>query len=70
MHKFANNVEADDNVIPLDLHEIPKNLRARAWHMADDPEGQKILDGIFGGVKKIACRTELDNKSSRAVNQW
>ena len=54
----------------MDVNDVPKNARARAEHLADDPLSVGYLDLIFGGVKKRARRAEVDDKSLRAVNHW
>jgi hypothetical protein len=54
----------------LDVGEVPINLRARAMHLADDPDSVQILEHIFGGVGADSRRVELDDKSSRPINQW
>jgi len=42
------------------------DLKARAWHLADDPRGLYILEMIFGGPAKEARRAVLDDKATRA----
>ena len=66
MHSFARCEEEE----VMDVNDVPKNARARAWHLADDPLSVGYLDLIFGGVKKSARRAEVDDKSTRAINQW
>ena len=68
MCKFASGQEEAGR--QLDVSEVSKNLKARAFHLADDPEAQRVLESIFGGVKKAARRSEFDDKSSRTVCQW
>ena len=70
MHRFENGMEEADTQAPLDVNEVSKNLRARAFHLAEDPEPQRVLEGIFGGVKKSARRAEFDDKATRAGSQW
>ena len=70
MHRFENGMEEADTQAPLDVNEVSKNLRARAFHLAEDPEPQRVLEGIFGGVKKSARRAEFDDKATRTVSQW
>mmetsp|Transcript_1450 Transcript_1450/g.2372 ORF Transcript_1450/g.2372 Transcript_1450/m.2372 type:complete len:379 (+) Transcript_1450:66-1202(+) len=70
MHKFANGVSDDEDGNPLDAGDIPKNLRARAWHLADDPQSVGYLEVIFGGVSKKERRAQLDDKATRSEAQW
>ena len=68
MQDFAI-VEEDENLASsLDVHDISKNLRARALSLANDPRAIQYLEWIFGGVKKKARRAELDDKSTRIAN--
>ena len=43
MHNFANNIRVEEDDNHLDLQDIPKNVRARAWHLADDPQAVGYL---------------------------
>ena len=54
MHRFENGMEEADTQAPLDVNEVSKNLRARAFHLAEDPEPQRVLEGIFGDVPSNA----------------
>lgn len=68
MHNFDNNIDDDDS--HLDLQDTPKNVRARAWHFANDTRAVGYSELIFGGISKQARRAELDDKSSRIINHW
>jgi hypothetical protein len=54
----------------LDVGDISKNLRARAWHLADDAQATGYLEVIFGGVGKAARRAEVDDKVTRTLGNW
>ncbi|KAJ1422042.1 hypothetical protein B484DRAFT_433099 [Ochromonadaceae sp. CCMP2298] len=50
--------------------DVSANVRARAMHMADDPECIPFLEIIFGGVNNKARRKMLDDKSTRTLSNW
>ena len=73
MTKYSNPdaaMESSDTLNIENERDIPKNIRARAWHLADDPQSVGFLELIFGGVSKVARRTFSDDKSVRTENQW
>jgi hypothetical protein len=70
MFNFANPMVSDEGLEHLNIYDVPKNLRARVWHLASDPRAVGYLEFIFGGVNKQARRAQLDDKTSRAINNW
>ena len=50
--------------------EISANLKARAQHMALEPDCIPILESIYGGPPKGARRATLDDKTSRVPEAW
>ena len=71
MQKYTTRCDsADDLLQGLDEYDIPKSLRARAWHLADDPRAVSYLEVIFGGVNKKARRAHLDDKTQRNHTYW
>lgn len=71
MKYFNPNASANANeLLTEDEKDIPKNLRARAWHLADDPQSVGFLEVIFGGVPKIERRAVTDDKNIRMENNW
>ena len=69
MTKFFESTEVP-NESSLDVGDVSKNTRARVWHLADDPRAAGYLEVIFGGVGKAARRAQLDDKSTRTINNW
>ena len=71
MQQFMNPpFEEDEESKCMDEYDIPKSLRARAWHLADDPRSVSYLEIIFGGINKKARRAHLDDKTQRNKNYW